>query len=74
MAPRLKNPDKMNFFIRDFPAGLYYKCQERRAQLQIPTLREFVIQVLTESLTKQTKSKKRAKTSPASRVSDGPED
>jgi len=69
MAPRLKNPDKMNFFIRDFPAELYYKCQERRAQLRIPTIREFVI----EALKKETKSIKRAKTLPASRASSGPE-
>lgn len=69
MAPRLKNPDKMNFFIRDFPAELYYKCQERRAQLRIPTIREFVI----EALTRETKNIKRAKTSSASRAANGPE-
>jgi len=69
MAPRLKHPEKMNLFIREFPVELYYKCQERMGQLQIPTIREFVI----EALKKETKSIKRAKTLPASRASSGPE-
>lgn len=70
MAPRLKNPDKMNLFVREFPVDLYYKCQERMGQLKIATIREFVIEVLR----KETKNIKRAKTSPASRASDDHED